>query len=187
MERITVQDLPKIKSLKGKIICFPTDTVYGIGALASDSEGIEKIYKMKHREAKKPLPILCSTIEQVKKIAIVDEAVEKIMIKHWPGALTIILNKKVNVLPNYQSTVAVRIPNEQIALDTINYFSILATTSVNISGEKELSSIEEIANEFDDVIDYCIIDSAKFSKVPSTIIDATTADIKIIRQGSVII
>lgn len=187
MEKITVADLAKLSKddLKGRIICFPTDTVYGVGALADDVEAIGKIYAMKHREAKKPLPILAASTSDVEKIVIVPNKIKPLIYKFWPGALTVILNKQRNCLPNYKETIAVRIPNDDIALQVISKFGILATTSVNISGNKELSSIEEIDEMFGDMIDYCITDKTTFTKLPSTIIDVTEGEVKIIRQGSV--
>ena len=67
MEKIKIKDLNSIskEQLKGKIIVFPTDTVYGVGALYNDVEGIEKIYEMKKRDYGKLLPVLCSSIDQI--------------------------------------------------------------------------------------------------------------------------
>ena len=69
MERVTLNKLLQLKKedLKGKLICFPTDTVYGVGAIATDVEACKKIYQMKQRSDKKPLPLLCSDIEQIKE------------------------------------------------------------------------------------------------------------------------
>ena len=97
MERVTLKQLLQLskEDLKGKLICFPTDTVYGVAAIASDVEACEKIYRMKNRSSKKPLPLLCSNIQQVKEyVENIDKTVEYLMEKYWPGALTIIFNKK---------------------------------------------------------------------------------------------
>lgn len=181
MEKISIKDLYKynISDLVGKVIVFHTDTVYGIGALLNDKKGIEKIYQIKHRDERKILPVLCADIEQVKSIAIMNDKAMEIS-THWPGALTIILKMK-----DEESTVACRVPNSDIARSVLQHFGPLRTTSVNISGEKELNSIEEIINQFGDKIDYIITDEDNVSTVPSTIVDLTQKEMKILRVGSI--
>ena len=181
MEKISINDLNKISKsdLKGKVIVFHTDTVYGIGALLDDEEGIEKIYKIKHRDERKILPVLCADLEQVQSIAIMNEKAMEIS-THWPGALTMIL--KMN---DFDATVACRIPNSDIARSVLKHFGPLRTTSVNISGEKELNSVEEIISVFGNEIDYIVIEEDAVSAIPSTIVDLTQKEMKILRIGSI--
>lgn len=189
MERVTLNKLLQLKKedLKGKLICFPTDTVYGVGAIATDVEACKKIYQMKQRSDKKPLPLLCSDIEQVKEyVEEIDEAVESLMRKYWPGALTIIFKKKENVGKHLsEDTIAFRMPNSRIALSIINKFSPLATTSVNMSGEAEINNIDEIEEKFSDWIDYIVTDEAYLSNIPSTVMDATGIFPVILREGKI--
>ena len=189
MERVTLNKLLQLKKedLKGKLICFHTDTVYGVGAIATDVEACKKIYQMKQRSDKKPLPLLCSDIEQVKEyVEEIDEAVESLMRKYWPGALTIIFKKKENVGKHLsEDTIAFRMPNSRIALSIINKFSPLATTSVNMSGEAEINNIDEIEEKFSDWIDYIVTDEAYLSNIPSTVMDATGIFPVILREGKI--
>lgn len=189
MERVTLSKLLQLKKedLKGKLICFPTDTVYGVGAIATDVEACKKIYQMKQRSDKKPLPLLCSDIEQIKEyVEEIDEAVESLMRKYWPGALTIIFKKKENVGKHLsEDTIAFRMPNSRIALSIINKFSPLATTSVNMSGEAEINNIDEIEEKFSDWIDYIVTDEAYLSNIPSTVMDATGVFPVILREGKI--
>lgn len=190
MEKVTVDELIKLnkEDLYGKIICFPTDTVYGVGALANDESAIKKIYKMKNRSDNKPLPILCSKVSQVEEYAYISKKARTLMEKYWPGALTIILNKKEGAFDNIaEATLAFRMPDSSVSLKIIDHFSLLATTSVNTSGEKELNSLSEIEEKFSSYIDYLVIDSATFSSVASTIVDATSDTLKVIRQGNIVI
>lgn len=188
MEKITLKDLlllPKSK-LANKIICFPTDTVYGVGAIATDSVAIEKIYEMKNRNINKALPILVSNIEMANEIANISEIAKEYMEKYWPGALTVVLEKLDNALPNYKTkTIALRMPNSKIALSIIDHFSALATTSINVSGEKELNDINEIEAKFGNYLDYLVIDKEPLSKVASTIIDVSDGSVKVLRSGDI--
>ena len=177
------------KDLEHKVIAFPTDTVFGVGALIDDEIAIDKIFELKHRDYSKPLAILAASINDILPyIDDVSEDVVKLMNKYWPGALTIIFNKKNNVSNKITSgfkTIAFRIPNCDISLEILKQTGPLATTSVNISGEKPLNTYEEIERYFGDKIDYIVSDNVSSSNVSSTIIDVTTNAIKIIRQGEI--
>lgn len=181
MEKITLDNLLGIKKkdLFGKIVIFPTDTVYGVGAIYQDQEGINKIYEMKKRDYGKPLAVLCSDIDQVNGIALIPDYAQK-YVKYWPGALTIICKKK-----NGDGTIAVRIPNSNIARDILNHFGPMSTTSVNYSGEKELNDIDEIYNLFSSKADYLVTNKQELSKTPSTIISCVNDCIEVIREGNI--
>ncbi len=190
MERIRLIDFLKLdkQDLKGKIICFPTDTVYGIGAMINDGEGIEKIFQIKGRNFDKPLANLIGNIEDIDiYICNMPDFVKELMNKYWPGPLTIIFNKKegINVKNNFK-TISFRMPNSMISLSILKRFGPLATTSVNKSGEEELSNILDIEREFKNDIDYLIIDETILSKVPSTVIDVTKEHIEIVRKGTIL-
>ena len=181
MEVIDINDINKISKddLKGKIIVFHTDTVYGVGALYQDEAGENKIYERKQRSISKLLPVLCANIDQVKSLTVFNKKAEDIS-KFWPGALTMILNKI-----DGNGTLAVRIPDSEIALKVLNQFGPLSTTSVNISNEKELNSVKEIIDRFSNWIDYIVVNEKEVSYTPSTIVDLTTDELKIIRNGSI--
>ena len=95
-----------------------------------------------------------------------------------------VFNKSWVVILSQQPTVVgFRIPNSEIALKVLNHLGNLATTSINVSGQETLNNLEEIRSQFASDIDYLIIDECELSKVPSTVIDATADEIKVIRQG----
>ena len=180
MEKVTLNELLKLQKgdLKGKIVCFPTDTVYGVGAMFGDLEATNKIYKMKKRSENKPLAVLCSRVSQVEELCLVNKKAKELMEKYWPGALTIILKEK-----DSDSTLAFRMPNSKVSLKLIDHFSLLSTTSVNTSGEKEMNDYHEIESKFSDFIDYLVIDEEVFSSVASTVVDVTGDSVKVLRQG----
>lgn len=177
------------KDLKGKIIAFPTDTVFGVGALLDDENAIEKIYELKHRDYSKPLAILASSIDDILPyVKDINDDVLDLMKKHWPGALTIIFKKQNNVSDKITAgfkTIAFRIPNCKISIDILKYTGPLATTSVNISGERPINTYQEIFDYFGDKIDFIISENVNSSNVSSTIIDVTADEIRIIRQGEI--
>ena len=181
MEKITVDELIKLPkaALKGKIIIFPTDTVYGVGCLLNDKEGIEKIYQMKKRDYGKPIAVLCANLKQVNEISDFPEYANKYTI-HWPGALTIILNNK-----SHNGTIAVRIPDSNVSYRILKNFGPMNTTSVNYSGEPEINNLDEMEEKFGQYVDYLVTDYEIFSNQPSTVISCVSDELKIIRNGGI--
>lgn len=181
MEKIKLDDFLQkdIKEIYGKVICFPTDTVYGVGAIYNDQAAIDKIYQIKNRSKDKPLVNLCSRVSQITDLGItIKPEVQSLIEQYWPGALTIIFQ-------DGNKTTSFRMPDSPIALSIIEKFTMMATTSVNESGEPELNNYEEIAVKFADEIDYFISDTAVFSKVPSTVIDVSKNQFHVLRLGNI--
>ena len=176
----------------GKLIIYPTDTVYGVGGIIESEETIENIYKAKERNFKSPLIVLVSDMEKIEKIAYINEKnrekIEKLIKRFWPGGLTIILKRKDNVpdiMVSGGATVGVRMPEHEIALNIISRAGgMLPTTSANISGEATPKSYVELSEKFKSRVDIivdggeCPIGSA------STIIDMSDEP-KILRLGAI--
>jgi len=175
-----------------KVIVYPTDTLYGLGANALDENTILKVYEIKKRNRNKPLPIITKGIKMVRKIACVDSKVEKILNKIWPGPITIVLRKKdiiPYVLTGNSETVAVRIPDNEFILALMNKIDFpIVATSANISGERNLLDPSKIISKFRDskLKPDLFINAGKVKyPKPSTIIDLTTGIPKILRVGIV--
>lgn len=191
MKLMKMMDLMKLSKteLKGKVVCFPTDTVYGVGAMITDAEGINKIYQLKHRNPNKPLAILAPSIESILPyIEYPSLEVFDLMKKYWPGALTIIFKKNLDeVLPfnrGYE-TIGFRIPKSKIALTILQHFGPMATTSMNLSGSLPLNDYDMIQKNFGTELDYIVEDDEIQSDISSTIVDATVHPFRILRQGDI--
>ncbi len=175
-----------------KVVIFPTDTVWGIGCKINDVNAVKEIYKIKGRDEEKPFAILCENynnmIESV-KIKSFEKKVSNLML-HYLGALTLILPKK-DVVPDYVTSglpnVAIRIPKYSPLIKFLAKNGNMVATSVNKSGQKPLNEINEIINEFGDLVDIIILpkDKIKTLGVPSTIIMLTDNEEKIIRVGAI--
>ena len=180
---INVNTLLK-KKLKDEVVVFQTDTVYGIGTLLVSKKGVRKIYDVKSRESKKPLAVLCANIEQVQTLVKDFESISKYANKHWPGALTLVLNKTDLVgdfvTSGYQ-TVGVRIPKDKIALQILEHFGPMAVTSLNISSEPAILKYQD-ALDFVDEVDY-IVQGKDLNSISSTVYDCVNH--KVLRQGDI--
>lgn len=187
MELIAVKDLMN-KDIKDKIICFPTDTVYGVGCLYNDITAIHKIYELKNRDYSKPLAILTPSSDIEQYVKNINEQTKQLMNKYWPGALTIIFEKteKIPLLAtSNMSTVGLRMPNSKVALQILKHFGLMTTTSVNISGQPAINNLQEIIDNFGDKIDYIVTDLETTSNVSSTVISCINGNIKVLRQGDI--
>lgn len=188
MKISTIEQITK-DTLKHKIIAFPTDTVYGVGAMITDIEAIEKIYQLKQRDFQKPLAILAATKEDILPyIETPSLQVLELMEQHWPGPLTIVFRKSKSVsnqLTRGLDTIGFRIPNEPAALQLLKQVGPLATTSINISGQPPLNDPNCIDQAFGNQIDYLYAHAVHASQVSSTVIDATKSPIVILRQGEI--
>ncbi|HEY6658897.1 MAG TPA: L-threonylcarbamoyladenylate synthase [Nitrososphaeraceae archaeon] len=188
------EDLIKCKELimKGGIIVYPTDTIYGLGCDPYNKKSVEKIFRLKNRLMTKALPILTCDFRHVEKIMILNENGRKLANSFWPGPLTIIGTLKDNELPEIitggKQTIGMRIPNNIETLNLLKYCNYLVGTSANISNEKSCFYAKEVMKSPLSGYDAIVIGDEKkpkhqFSLKGSTIVDVSTSNIKIVREG----
>lgn len=173
-----------------KVVIFPTETVYGIGANGLDAEAIKKLFIAKKRPENKPINLLISNINMIENVAKDLTPLDYALIKEFfPGPLTLILKKKNNV-PNILTangdTVGVRMPANEIALKLIEYANVpIATSSSNISGNETGINIDNIFDDFNGRVDYIIDDGPSKLGVASTIVKVVDNKPIILREGSI--
>ena len=182
-----IDELVRILKNDG-VISVPTDTVYGVCACMNSEKAHDKLVIVKNRPKNKLFPIMCADEEQIKSIAIVDDRAEKIIKAFMPGPITLILKKNYN-LPDYinngNDTIAVRMATSRILEDLIRKVgSPLFMSSANQSGEKTCTSLDEIEKACP-LLDGMLEGSVTFGK-GSTILDCSSEDIKILRQGPIL-
>lgn len=176
-----------MKINNGELAIFPTDTVYGLGALILDEKGQKRIYEIKKRDKNKRLACLCASIKQAADIAIVTPDAKKLMSLYWPGALTIILmcKKQLGTLTT-SDTIGIRVPNHKLALEILEENGPMATTSVNLSGESPLNDPVKIKEAFGNLVDYIITEEkGSYLDVSSTVIDMTKKPYQVYREGTI--
>ena len=175
---------------QGKLVLFPTETVYGIGADALNEEAVKKIYEAKGRASDNPLIAHISNLEMLKKLVKeVGRIEEKLIDAFWPGPLTIIFNK-TDLVPYIITagleTVAIRMPSNQIARKLIEYSKTpIAAPSANISGKPSGTLVEDILQELDGKVEY-IIDGGKVDiGLESTVVRVIENKVHILRPGKI--
>ena len=134
------------------VISVPTDTVYGICARVNSPKAFNKLVEVKERPSNKNFPVMCSNIEQIKSIAIVDEQIEKLIKAFMPGPITLILKKRPEVFTYINNAgaretdeIAVRMaPSHFLEELIIRVESPLFMTSANKSGKDVCKSLQDI-------------------------------------------
>ncbi len=165
--------------LSGKIVAFPTETVYGLGVCADNSDAIDNLYSVKQRSRDKKLAIMISKREEVTKyVKCIPPIAEKLISAFWPGPLTIIFELDDN------STVGLRNPDNRVISDLINAVEIpIASTSANISGRSPAIDAQQVISNFSDKIDIVLDGEPADAGNPSTIVRICDDTYKIIRNG----
>jgi len=182
--------------IEGKVIAFPTNSVYGLGGDPLNLHVIEKIYEIKFRERSKGLLLLVADVEEASKIAEFNILGRKLADHFWPGQLTLILKKKEpNIIPPevtaFQNTIGIRVPENEIVLHILKKLKLkgrfggIIGTSANYSGETASISGSEVAKKFLTPIDLIIDGGKSKSKVPTTIVDCSSEKLKLLRIGSI--
>ena len=178
-----------LKTLKeGGIILYPTDTVWGIGCDATNSEAVEKIYKLKQRHDSKAMICLVADDRVLKKYVkkIPEVAYDIFNVSEKP--ITIIYDDAQNLAPNLiaeDKSIAIRIPNDDFCFQLLRRFNgAIVSTSANISGEPTPKSFKEISQEVLKGVDYIVnLHREKICSKPSSIIKlSNNGVVKIIRE-----
>ena len=179
-----------VKFLKeGKIIAFPTDTLYGLGCDVFNNEAIRNLFDLKNRDYKKPINVLIGSKKQLTTVAKdLPTEIDRIIDEFWPGDLTLILSKKEEIpeiLTGGLNTIGVRMPNNEITLKLICEVNTpLATTSANISGKPSITEALQIYDNFKNKIPLILDDGTSKIGTESTIVNLISVPPKVIRQGS---
>jgi L-threonylcarbamoyladenylate synthase len=172
----------------GGLVAFPTDTVYGLGALAFDGRAVERIYAAKERPAEKAIPVLLGELGDLRKVTPqVPEIAAKLAARFWPGPLTLVVPKHP-ALPEIISatpTVGVRIPDHPLARALLRLSGPLAVTSANLAGEASPATAVEVLAQLDGRIALILDGGRSPGGIPSTVVDCLGTGPKIIREGPV--
>ncbi|HEX8255794.1 MAG TPA: L-threonylcarbamoyladenylate synthase [Thermoanaerobaculia bacterium] len=169
---------------EGNVALFPTDTIYGLHALALDDQAVARIAEIKGRDDTKPFIVLASSMAELERLGI--EAAPELLealATIWPAPLTAILPLREPIAASRgASTLAVRIPALDWLRDLVSRTGPLVSTSANRSGEPPVHDLKNLARDLQNRVD-AIVDGGSRTGEPSAILDLTTAEPRFIRQG----
>ena len=174
---------------EGGLVCYPTDTVYGIGAAAGDDAAVRRLFAVKGRSLDKPLPLLLADASDAARVAEVTPLAKALATRFWPGALTIVMRKAAS----YRSlalaggdTVALRVPDHGLVRGIVRALGEPITgTSANRSGARAPVSAAEVAVQMGEMVELIIDGGRSHARLESTVIDITHDEPEIVREGAV--
>ena len=172
----------------GKVIAFPTDTVYGLGVCYDDEDALQRLKAAKGRPENKPIPTMVGNRRQLAEVAVVNETIERLADAFLPGALTLILRRRAQVadyVTNGLDTIGVRMPDDPFVLALIDGLGKpMLVTSANRSGEKTGTTFEEVMEQLDGRIDGIVRGTCGCLSA-STIIDVSQKEVRLLREGPI--
>jgi L-threonylcarbamoyladenylate synthase len=169
-------------------VAFPTDTVYGLGAVVSDPVAIARIYRAKGRSEEKAISVLLADVGALSGVARRPSAAAmKLARRYWPGALTLVVRRHPSLPPelSHTGTVGLRIPDHPVALALLKAGGPLAVTSANRSGGRNPRTAQDVLNAIGGQIELILDGGVTPGGVPSTVVDCTSNPVKILREGPI--
>jgi L-threonylcarbamoyladenylate synthase len=172
----------------GGLVAFPTDTVYGLGAMAFSAGAAARIYQAKGRSIEKALPVLLSSAADLPQVALEPPPIaRRLAARFWPGPLTLVVPRQptipevVSALP----TVGVRVPDHVVALRLLAAAGPMAVTSANRAGGASPRTAGEVLAQLAGVVDLILDGGETPGGIPSTVVDCTTEEPIVLREGPI--
>lgn len=173
---------------EGQIIVLPTDTVYGVGADAFDEVAVAMVLAAKRRDRTMPPPVLVPSARTVDGLATHVPMYAKILMRRfWPGPLTLVLRAQTSLawdLGETNGTVALRMPNDEVALELLEQVGPMAVTSANLTGQPAATTAQEAAEQLGRAVELYLDAGPRRAKVASTIVDCTGDEPVVLRHGA---
>ncbi len=175
---------------KGGVIAFPTDTVYGLGAMANETDAIKRIFEIKERPMGLALPLLLASESEVDcAVVSVPPAARKLMYAFWPGAMALVF-QKASWLPDIitagSPNIALRVPNHEVPVALIKGVGMpIIGTSANVHGRPSAISAEEVKAQLNGKVDFIIEDGQARWAYSQPLLTSLSPPPKIVRQGAI--
>ncbi|PSL06703.1 translation factor SUA5 [Haloactinopolyspora alba] len=171
----------------GRLVVFPTDTVYGIAADAFTPDAVTALLAAKGRGRDMPVPVLVGSTAMLSGVAVTGPTVDALVEAFWPGGLTLICAEQPSLhwdLGDTSGTVAVRMPDHDVALDLLKETGPLAVSSANVSGRPPARTAADAREQLGDSVAVYLESGSTGQDTPSTIVDVSGDTPRVLRQGA---
>ena len=172
---------------KGELVVLPTDTVYGVAARPDLSEATARLFEAKGRPRDLNLPVLVPDPGVAARVGLLDDRALRLADAFWPGGLTVVVRRTEDArrwdLGEERETVGVRVPDHPVTGDILREAGPLAVTSANRSGEPTASTCHGVRAALGETVAVYVCDDTRPPGPPSTVIDLTGRDPRVLRQG----
>lgn len=175
---------------RGGLVVLPTDTVYGLAARPDVPGATDMVFRAKHRHRGLTLPVLVASARDVDRVAVLNAGARKLADRFWPGPLTVVLRRTQRSLAwelggREGGTVGVRVPDHEVARALLAMTGPLAVTSANPSGEPTPQACDDVRAALGDAVAVYLCAGSSSGDTPSTVVDLTAPDPRILREGAV--
>ena len=170
----------------GGLVAFPTDTVYGLGCEVLNAEAVSRLYHVKGRPEEKAIPVLASGTKALSQVAKpFPEIARRLAKRFWPGPLTLVVWRLPELPPELSryETVAVRVPDHELALALLKKVGPLAVTSANRAGKADSVTAIDVLATLGGTFDLLLDGGEAPGGMPSTVVDCTQAEPYVLRAG----
>ncbi len=174
----------------GELVIFPTETVYGLAADATNEAAVKRVFNAKGRFEKQPLPVQVASLNEISKaVEFVPESARRLAELYWPGPLTLILTKAAGLpmsVTGGSETVGIRVPDNPVALALLKEVGTpIVATSANISGDPAATNAADAIKGVGEHVSVVLDGGDSRIGVASTVVDVSTTPAKILRRGSI--
>jgi L-threonylcarbamoyladenylate synthase len=172
----------------GRLVVYPTETVYGLGCDPFDETAVKRIYMAKRRPFDMAMSIMVKDLHMMEEVAQLDDRARVLVTKFMPGPLTIIVTKRQSVpdiLTASTNEIGLRIPDNPVALDLIEEFGPLVTTSANVHSHKSPLTCQDAVDDLGGSVSVYLDGGPTIIGSPSTIVQLGEREITLIRQGAI--
>lgn len=171
----------------GKVVAFPTETVYGLGVKFGSQEALDKLMEAKNRDYSKAITLMVANKQEIDNYAYVSDDAKKMISAFMPGMLTLVLKKKETVdsnMTNGKETIGIRIPDSELVLQLLRKAGPMLVTSANLSNHPNTTSTQEVLDQLNGRIDL-VVEGKTTDSIASTVIDVSGDVMKILREGKI--
>jgi len=184
-------DLAVAALQQGDLVGIPTETVYGICALPGHAP-VERLIAAKQRSSEKGIQLLVDSLDQVRALAVVTAAAERLAARFWPGGLTIVLGRRPDVdltplLGGGRPTLGLRLPDHDVPRALARRLGPIAASSANVSGRLDATTAALVEQALGDLLTLIVDDGPVRGGTPSTVVDCSDAAVppRILREGAI--
>jgi L-threonylcarbamoyladenylate synthase len=172
----------------GGVVIYPTETVYGLGCDPANPDASRRVCELKER-ADKPLPLICADMDAARKVVEFNPQAEKLVERFWPGPLMLVLPSRVKYpmwVTHGAKTLGVRVSPHPVASKLARLCGgVIVSTSANKSGQEPPRTAQEALNQFTKKIDMVLDDGPSPLSLSSTVVELSSDEVWILRQGPV--
>ena len=172
---------------RGNLICYPTDTVYGLGCDPLNPDAVARVFAAKERHDR-AMPVLVGNVSDAAELVDFSQSARRLVARFWPGSLTLVLPAK-SVVPSIlvpEGTLGVRAPKHAICQQLLGLCNgHLVGTSANLTGQAPATCAQEIAADLHDRVEVILDGGKSFAGVASTVVDMTQRHLEVLREGPI--